>query len=246
LDDQAKSSDIAEPQVEPSAEAAEGDPPVADREPTALASDPQTAASLADIKIPAAEAPPLAPDGAAAPPIVPLIPSEPEDIESVAARRMPNSTGARRRTARRPKLPVTILVLIAACAAIIGWRNDIVRHAPQMASLYRSIGLPVNVRGLIFTDVKLANETHDGVPVLAVEGTIASVVSSAVEVPRLRFALRNAAGQEVYSWTAVPTQMVLEAGETMAFRTRVASPPGDVQDVQVRFFTRRDAAAGMP
>jgi hypothetical protein len=157
----------------------------------------------------------------------------------------PKSSARRRITAAKSRLPLAILVLIAACTAIIGWRKDIVRHLPQMASFYGAIGLPVNVRGIIFTDIRLANDTHDGVPVLTVEGTIASVVSAAVEVPRLRFALRNGAGHEVYSWTAVPAQTVLAPGETLPFRSRLASPPGEVHDVQVRFFSRRDAAVGL-
>jgi hypothetical protein len=137
-----------------------------------------------------------------------------------------------------------ILVLLAGCAAIIGWRKDIVRQAPQLASLYRLFGMPVNVRGLVFTDVKTASETHDGVPVLTVEGMIVSAVREVVEVPRLRFALRNGAGEEIFSWTAMPTQTALAPGETLPFRSRIASPPGEVQDVQVRFFNRGDTAAG--
>jgi predicted Zn finger-like uncharacterized protein len=210
---------------------------------TVLSTATEIPPALSDIKIPAADAPPLAAT-ADVDSVGPLIPSEPGDIESVAARRMPIRAARRPRPARTSKLPLVILVLVAACTAIIGWRKDIVRHAPQMASFYGRIGLPVNVRGLVFTDVRIANETHDGVPVLSVEGTIASMAADAVEVPRLRFALRNAAGQEVYSWTAVPIQTVLGPGDTMPFRSRLASPPSDVHDVQVRFFTRRDAAAG--
>ena len=126
-----------------------------------------------------------------------------------------------------------------------GWRKDVVRYAPQLASFYNALGMPVNLRGLTFTDVKIGNEIHDGVPVLVVEGTIVNNVSTAVDVPRLRFALRNATGAEVYSWTAVPTQPVLQPGEALPFRSRLASPPAEGHDIQVRFFTRRDAVAGL-
>ena len=119
------------------------------------------------------------------------------------------------------------------------------RHAPQLASFYSAIGLPVNLRGLAFADLKIGNEIHDGVPVLVVEGMIVSTVSMPVDVPRLRFALRNATGAEVYSWTAQPSQPVLGAFETMPFRSRLASPPAEGHDIQVRFFTRRDAVAGL-
>ena len=130
-------------------------------------------------------------------------------------------------------------------AALIGWRTDIVRFAPQTASLYAAIGLPVNLRGLAFVDVASATETHDGVPVLVVEGTIVSTKERAAEVPRLRFSIRNQNGQEVYAWTALPSRSVLAPGETLSFRSRLASPPAEGHDVLVRFFNRRDRVAGV-
>ena len=153
----------------------------------------------------------------------------------------------RRRNRFRIPLPLAIVALVTLCVALLGWRKDIVRHAPQLASFYSAIGLPVNLRGLAFTDLKIGNEIHDGVPVLVVEGMIVSMVSMPVDVPRLRFALRSATGAEVYSWTAQPSQPVLGAGfETLPFRSRLASPPAEGHDIQVRFFTRRDAVAGAP
>ena len=130
-------------------------------------------------------------------------------------------------------------------AALIAWRGSVVKHAPQLASLYAAIGMPVNLRGLTFTEVKIMRDSHDGVPVLVVEGSIASAASQPVEVPRLRLAMRNEAGGEIYAWTAMPPREVLGPGETMAFRSRLASPPGEGRDVTVRFFTRLDAVAGL-
>lgn len=196
-------------------------------------------AALSSITIPVEEAPPLVPEPQPEPA---ALDSDSADIESVAARRRAQQAARRRRKKTRSRLPALILVLVAVVATLLAWRKDIVRRAPQMASLYATIGLPVNLRGLVFQDVSVSHETHDGVPVLVVAGKIASTASMPVDVPRLRFALRNAAGVEIYAWTAVPAQSVLKPGETLAFRGRLASPPGDGQDVQVRFFTRRDAA----
>ena len=55
---------------------------------------------------------------------------------------------------------------------LIGWRNDVVRWLPQTASLYAAVGLPINLRGLVFTNVTTERETHEGVEVLVVEGSI--------------------------------------------------------------------------
>ena len=83
---------------------------------------------------------------------------------------------------------------------------------------------------------------HEGMPVLVIEGDIVNVARTAVDVPRMRFAVRNSAGLEVYAWTAQPTQQTLTIGEAAPFRTRLASPPGETHDVFVRFFNRRDLA----
>ena len=54
----------------------------------------------------------------------------------------------------------------------------------------------------------------------------------------LKFFVRNAARQEIYSWTAVPSRATLPPGEAVAFRSRLASPPPDAHDLIVRFVTR--------
>jgi hypothetical protein len=171
----------------------------------------------------------------------------PESIESVAARRAPKAKKPKKRTIKWPSvgLPVVIVMLIAVLGALVGFRSHVVRIAPQTASLYGAIGLPVNLRGLTFESVRTTGEVHEGVAVLIVEGTIANVVDKTVEVPRLRFAMRNAAGQEIYAWTSVTGRSILSPGETTTFRSRLASPPSEGRDVVVRFLNRRDLVAGM-
>ena len=214
--------------------------------PVEEAAETSAPAALSDIPIPVEDAPPLVPaaGGDTQSPHAPQIENQREDIETVAARRA-RAAAKRRRGGFRIPLSVAIAAMLVACAALIGLRKDVVRHAPQTASLYASIGLPVNLRGLEFTEVKIGNEIHDGVSVLVVEGAVVNRVAMPVDVPRLRFALRNASGAELYSWTAQPGQPVLEPGARLPFRSRLASPPAEGHDVQVRFFTRRDAVAGL-
>jgi hypothetical protein len=200
-------------------------------------------------------APALPPPEIEAPPIVPVdldearslaadIPAA-EDVESAAARHRPRR--ARRRGSRWPlsSLQSAILALVIVDSVLIGWRSDVVRLLPQMASFYSLIGLPVNLRGLEFDGVNTAKEQHEGVPVLVVEGNIVNTAQKTVEVPRLKFTVRNRAGQEIYSWTALPARTVLPPGEAVAFRSRLASPPPESRDVLVRFFNRRDLVAGV-
>lgn len=183
-----------------------------------------------------------------APPLVPPIEQAPSaadnaDIESFVARRQ--RLQKRRKTARRSsRWTAVVLVLVAFNVAVVGARNEVVRYLPQTAGLFAAIGLPVNLRQLKFDNVRISKEIEDGIAILVVEGTIVSESNKTVEVPRLRFAARNAAGQEIYNWTMQPDRKSLGPGEHLDFRSRLASPPKDAKDVMVRFFTANDAMAG--
>jgi predicted Zn finger-like uncharacterized protein len=168
-----------------------------------------------------------------------------EDIETVAARRALEQARSRGFRLWLPGLPAAILALILLNLALIVWRAEIVRLAPQTASLYAAIGLGVNLRGLILSDVTTETRTTDGVPVLLVQGRIVSIAKHTVEVPRLRFAVRNVGGNEIYSWTALPNRSLLAPGETLPFQSRLASPPPETGDVLVRFFNRHDLGVGI-
>jgi hypothetical protein len=137
-----------------------------------------------------------------------------------------------------------ILILVIVNSIVIGWRTDFVRAMPQTASFYGLMGLSVNLRGLEFEDVTTTTEQHEGVPILVVEGTVVNKSRRIVDVPRLKFAVRNAAREEMYSWTAVSPRAALPPGESVAFHARLASPPPDGRDVLVRFLNRRDIIAG--
>ena len=166
-----------------------------------------------------------------------------EDVESFAARRERLKT--RRQHARRSsRWTALILVLFAFNVALIGARGEVVRYLPQTASLFAAIGLPVNLRNLKFENVRISKETQDGTNFLVIDGTIVSTASKPAEVPRLRFAARNATGQEVYTWTALPARSILRPGESLEFNSRLAAPPADASDIMVRFFNSQDAAAG--
>ncbi len=151
---------------------------------------------------------------------------------------------ARRKQSRRSsRWTAAILVLIAVNVTLIGARNEVVRYLPQTASLFAAIGLPVNLRNLKFENVKLSAETADGISLLIVQGAIVGETGKPVAVPRLRFALRNATGQEVYNWTMVPPRSILDPGERLQFRSQIPAPQVDATDVMVRFFTPQDVGA---
>jgi hypothetical protein len=170
------------------------------------------------------------------------------DIESVAAvpPEMP------RRVKRRAKpiwrshaLGAAIFLLMGLNIALILGREQVVRVVPQTASLFETIGLPVNLRNLAFREIKTTEELHDGVTILVIEGKIVATGYEPADVPRLRFSIGAANGHEIYAWTALPTRTRLAPGEVLPFRTRLASPPEQGRFVKVRFFTRYDLASGL-
>lgn len=140
-------------------------------------------------------------------------------------------------------LPTLLVGLGAAVTILIGWRADTVRRLPQTAAFYSAIGLDVNLRGLAFENIKISPEAHEGIPVMVIEGEIVSISRKTVEVPRLRFGVRNGLGAEIYNWTAMPSRTVAAAGDRVPFRSRLASPPAETHDISVRFYNRHDMAA---
>jgi predicted Zn finger-like uncharacterized protein len=143
---------------------------------------------------------------------------------------------------------VSLATICAAMGALVLaltiWRADVVRLLPQTAAFYKLAGLDVNLRGLLFKDVKITNENVEGKQVLVIEGVIIGQGKKPVELPRLRFSVRDAQGAEIYAWNAVLEQAVLKPGEKAWFKSRLASPPPEGRNIDVRFFNKRDIAAG--
>jgi hypothetical protein len=124
---------------------------------------------------------------------------------------------------------------------LIGARSEVVRFLPQTASLFSFVGLPVNLRNLKFDNMRISKEAQEGLSSLVIEGTIVSITNRPTEVPRVRFAARDAAGQEIYTWTTMPSRSILGPGEKLDFRSRFVSPPENAIDVIVRFSRAQDA-----
>ncbi|MCZ8316971.1 MAG: thioredoxin [Phreatobacter sp.] len=227
----------------------------AQAKPTAAADEAKAKAKSDDMDfdapVPAAEAPSIQPS-ADVPPLPSRLPPADDGPSPRPAR--PKADEPPKRRFRKPSLPrpsgrsfrmspsVVILLLGSALLAtfLLG-REQVVRTVPDSASVYERIGLPVNLRGVEFRDVKGANEIVDGVVVLVVEGQLVNITSRGADLPRLRLAVRDAGGKEIYTWTATPPAARLEAGQAVPFRSRLASPPPDGSSVEVRFFTRMDA-----
>lgn len=167
---------------------------------------------------------------------------EPEKARRKPSLKMPGNWAARLPTASA--LPTLCVALGAITFALIAWRSEVVRLMPQTGAFFQMVGLGVNLRGLSIEDVRITSEMVDNKPVLLIEGAIAGVAHKTTEIPRLRFIVRNATGADIYAWNTVLEQPVLHPGEKAWFKTRLASPPAEGREIAVRFFHKRDLAAG--
>jgi hypothetical protein len=142
------------------------------------------------------------------------------------------------RRSRRPRLAPfcgTVLVIAITLVILIDTRDRIVRFAPFAAPLYATAGLPVTLAAFNIRDVR-STILDDGTGrVLAIEGEIANIRGFAMPIPELYVALRNSEGREIYTWTTPPPKAKLAAGESVAFRARLAAPPEAAKEISVRF-----------
>lgn len=214
--------------------------------------------------VPAA-APDIAIDGdmRPPPPADPVArPAPVESIEAAAARRFGRIGGkgkgatdaagkggkvAKAANARRGAVGVVVspgawvmaaVVVLVAGAVLL--RNDVVRAAPGLASLYETAGLPVNVRGIVFEAVTTTHEIEGGQPVLIVEGRLRNVTAETQPAARLRLALLSPTGNEMRSFAMAPPRSILGPREVVTFRNRIPNPPREAEQVAVRFITVRD------
>lgn len=129
-----------------------------------------------------------------------------------------------------------LIGLVVAATAAIAARAAIVSIAPATGAVYTSVGLPVNLRGLIIADVRATvTEQADGQGELLVTGEIANVRDGETPAPNLRLALCGADGRQLYVWTARPPKARLGTRERVPFRARLAAPPAGVREVLVKF-----------
>lgn len=138
---------------------------------------------------------------------------------------------------------------LAICGAgllVLGlafWQRDLaVRAAPQLASVFETLGLPVNLRGLKLTAVESGVVDDGQGRFLIVEGDVTNIRRGVTPVPAIEVVVKDAAGQTLYTWTTDPPRPSLEPAELMRFRARLAQPPENGQSVQVRFASAKTPA----
>ena len=117
---------------------------------------------------------------------------------------------------------------------VIGKRTAIVTAAPRTAALYAAVGLPVNIRGLAFADLK-TSRLSDGAAHVEISGRIRNLADAHTPVPRITFDIRDARGATLASWTESASKRLLADNESVAFTSRTPALPDGAKDVVVHF-----------
>lgn len=129
---------------------------------------------------------------------------------------------------------------LALIVLVIGWaaetyRQQIASLWPQSSSLYSALGLKVNARGIDIVNPSDHIEKEDGQFVLVVTGKLVNITQRELTVPPLSVVLTDDDMRALYQWSFSPGASTLKPGESVAFRTRLSSPPSGVKHLQIRF-----------
>jgi len=138
-----------------------------------------------------------------------------------------------------------ILRITGVCALVLmigagfSFRTEIVRAFPDLAGTYAALGIPVNVVGLEFRDVKTLLALRRGADVMQVDARIYSVAPGVVDVPPVVVTLLDAENVALYEWSVAPSVPVLRSGEVVDFSTQVTAPPAGASRVRLTFASGR-------
>jgi predicted Zn finger-like uncharacterized protein len=218
----------------------------ADGQPEAEYSPPEPVAPLIQPVVPwndmvmveAGSSPPLVPDVPAATAVPTVLPSSVAEINDVVVstrRKIGKNAGSK-------ETRLGLVALLLGFIVVVGYtaREPLVRGIPSLAGFFATIGVPVNLRGIEFRDLRTSHETQDGVSVLIIEGDLENPTRYTRDIPRLRLSVLGAENKELYSWTALLPRETLLARESLTFRSRLASPPEEGERVAVRFLLPSD------
>lgn len=139
-----------------------------------------------------------------------------------------------------------VMFVAGTLYGVVQYRKDIAAFWPSTTKLYAAAGAPINLLGLEFRDISYERQHENGLPVLAVKGSVVNISGEVKVLPRLRVSLRDAKQQELYHWTFALAEKELQPKQTAAFTTRLSSPPVDARDIEVRFVQAGEDSEAMP
>lgn len=132
-----------------------------------------------------------------------------------------------------------VLVGSVLLTVLVVQRHAAVSRVPQLAGVFRAIGLPVNLQGLEFERVATELVEDAQGRFLIVQGDIRNVGKGTLAVPPIEIVIQDSTVKSLYTWTAEASRPTIIQGDAIPFRTRLASPPQSGSNVILRFAADR-------
>ena len=122
-------------------------------------------------------------------------------------------------------------------AAILGYvfRQNIVNGIPQMATIYKSVGIDVTLSGLNIEDPITRSALVDGKPVLVVNGAVKNITSKVQPVPMVELSLHSKDGESLVTWLVEVNKDSLKKNERVTFVSEYPNPPVDAVKLRYKF-----------
>lgn len=136
------------------------------------------------------------------------------------------------------KWVLLLAVIIAAGAALYFYRVTVVTYWPPAQQLYQHLGVVAEeppMHGLDVENVRYEYVREGGKKVMIVRGDAVNHGARKKDLPRLRVALIDADGTEIFYWTVTTAKSELSPGESVPFSTRLPNPPERARNLVVTF-----------
>ena len=135
-------------------------------------------------------------------------------------------------------------VMLAVLVLGVGWsglhyRQNIAAVWPQSSSLYATMGMRVNTRGLEFHDKTAHFESDGQQDVLIITGHLLNTTSRELSVPAIRVSLMDADKRVLTHWNFTAGIAMLHPGQQATFHTQLASPPPAARNIELSFAAER-------
>lgn len=132
------------------------------------------------------------------------------------------------------------VLVVAGIVAAAVWRERIVLSYPASRGVYVAFGVQPRdpADGISVVDIVSGSQVDAGTVMLVVEGRIENVAQGTRRVPPLLATLYDEGDREIMSWTFNVDEPVLEAGDSVAFRTAIRPPERNFARVTIS--ARRD------
>lgn len=127
------------------------------------------------------------------------------------------------------------VIVVAAIVGTAAWREQIMLRYPATQKVYAAFGVQPRdlADGISIVDIFLGSQVDAGAVMLVVEGRIENIAPVRRRVPPLLATLYDDGDREVYRWTFTVEEPLLEAGDSVAFRTAIRPPEREFSRVTI-------------